>query len=232
MRIEKEQLLLSATDLANHLACRHLTSLDLLAARGEIKRPYRNDPGLEVLVERGLRHETAYLNHLQQLGLQILARESDPSDAGRVQRTVDAMRSGVGAIAQADLNGGRWGGRADVLLKVNKPSGLGDWSYEVVDTKLARETRGGTVLQLCLYSELVAEIQGRFPEHAHVVTPGRNFEPESFRLDDFLAYYRFVKSRLEGEVFAGELREVYPDPVEHCGICQWWSFCNARRRAD
>src|SRR5207302_3039800 len=145
---------------ANHVACRHLTSLDLLAARGEIKRPYWQDPAVDVLVQRGLRHETAYVNHLQKLGLQILTRESSLGDARGLQRTVDAMRSGVGAIVQADLNGGRWRGRADVLSKVNQPSGLGDWSYEVVDTKLARETRGGTVLQLCLYSELVAEIQG------------------------------------------------------------------------
>src|SRR5205085_6374625 len=60
---------------------------------------------------------------------------------------------------------------------------------------LASETRGGTILQLCLYSELVAGIQGRMPDHTHVVSPGRGFQPETFRPHDFLAYYRFVKSR-------------------------------------
>ena len=97
------------------------------------------------------------------------------------------MRSGTGAIVQADLNSGRWRGRADVLLKVNRPSALGAWSYEVVDTKLARETRGGTILQLCLYSELIADIQGCLPDNAHVVTPGCGFQPQTFRLHDFLA---------------------------------------------
>jgi hypothetical protein len=46
---------------------------------------------------------------------------------------------------------GPWHGRADVLFGVNTPSKLGKWSYEVYDTKLARETKGGTILQLCLY---------------------------------------------------------------------------------
>ena len=232
MRAANGQIHVSATDLAKHLACRHLTSLDLRAARGEIKRIYRNDPGLAVLEERGFRHEAAYLSYLKDRGCDVLRDENGLDDDGRLQRTLYAMRSGAGAIAQADLKAGRWRGRADVLLKVDRPSNLGSWSYEIVDTKLARETRGGTVLQLCLYSELVARIQGVMPDRMHVVTPGRHFQPETFRTDDFLAYYRFVKSRLEAEIDADTILATYPDPVEHCELCQWWTLCNDRRRSD
>jgi predicted RecB family nuclease len=101
------------------------------------------------------------------------------------------MRAGVGAIAQAPLLDGRWHGRADVLLRIDRPSELGGWSYEVVDTKLARETRAGSVLQLCLYSDLVGRIQGRLPEHMFIVSPGQYEDPQRFRTADFLAYYRF-----------------------------------------
>ena len=232
MRAANGQIHVSATDLAKHLACRHLTSLDLRAARGEIKRIYRNDPGLAVLEERGFRHEAAYLSYLKDRGCDVLRDENGLDDDGRLERTLYAMRSGAGAIAQADLKAGRWRGRADVLLKVDRPSNLGSWSYEIVDTKLARETRGGTVLQLCLYSELVAQIQGVMPDRMHVVTPGRQFQPETFRTDDFLAYYRFVKSRLEAEIDADTILATYPDPVEHCELCQWWTLCNDRRRSD
>ena len=232
MRAANGQIHVSATDLAKHLACRHLTSLDLRAARGEIKRIYRNDPGLAVLEERGFRHEAAYLSYLKDRGCDVLRDENGLDDDGRLERTLYAMRSGTGAIAQADLKDGRWRGRADVLLKVDRPSNLGSWSYEIVDTKLARETRGGTVLQLCLYSELVAQIQGVMPDRMHVVTPGRQFQPETFRTDDFLAYYRFVKSRLEAEIDADTILATYPDPVEHCELCQWWTLCNDRRRSD
>jgi hypothetical protein len=47
MKLEGRQVILSATDLSKHLACRHLTTLDLREARGEIKRPFRDDPGLK-----------------------------------------------------------------------------------------------------------------------------------------------------------------------------------------
>ena len=203
MQLIDDDLLLSATDLSKHLACRHATSLDLKAARGEIARIYRRDPSIEVLEERGRRHEAAYLAYLQEQGHDILL------EGGGLERTRDAMKSGVGVIPQADLQNGRWRGRADILLKVAKPSHLGPWSYEVVETKLASETRGATILQLCLYSELVAEIQGRMPDRTHVVSPGRAFQPETFRLQDFLAYYRFVKSRLATAVDrAGTARDV------------------------
>src|SRR5213083_627722 len=131
MMIENGELRLSASDLARHLACRHLTSLDSLAARGEIARIYRNDPALAVLEERGLRHEAAYLEYLKARNVDVLAEQKGLSDDARLRRTIHAMRSGAGAIAQADLSQNRWRGRADVLLRVGRASELGNWSYEV-----------------------------------------------------------------------------------------------------
>lgn len=71
-----------------------------------------------------------------------------------VGRTVEAMRAGADAIVQGALEDGNWYGRPDVLLRTAVPSAFGAWAYEVADTKLARETRGGTILQLGLYCEM------------------------------------------------------------------------------
>ena len=65
--IQDSNLLLSATDLANHLACKHLTELNRLAAEGELKKPFRSDPILETLIERGNQHEQAYVDSLLSL---------------------------------------------------------------------------------------------------------------------------------------------------------------------
>src|SRR5439155_8910128 len=119
MRIDQGQLQLSATDVAKHLMCRHLTSLDLLAALEKIQRPFWHDPSVDVLKERGLRHENAYLEYLKNQGYQVLPDDAARSNGSRMKRTISAMQSGVGAIAQADLQHGRWRGRADVLLKVD-----------------------------------------------------------------------------------------------------------------
>src|SRR5690606_17260628 len=183
-----------------------------------------------ILRERGVAHEVAYLEHLRKSeGVEVLSIPELPEAEG-LERTRSAMREGAALIYQAPLGNERWYGRADFLRRVDVPSGLGDWSYEVIDAKLATETRAGTILQLCVYSELVAGIQDLWPAYAHVVAPHHRFEPEPYRLADYAAYYRLVKRRLE-EALARE-RNTYPEPVAFCEVCGWWQVCNARRRAD
>src|SRR5271167_232952 len=50
----------SATDVANFLACHHLSTLDRAQAAGEIERPFFQDPGIELPRELGAEHEQAY----------------------------------------------------------------------------------------------------------------------------------------------------------------------------
>ena len=69
------------------------------------------------------------------------------------------------------------------------------------------------------------------PQEAHVVAPHHRFVPESYRLDDYAAYYRLVKKRLEAALDERDA-VTYPEPAQHCDVCNWWVQCNARRRAD
>ncbi|HSC16416.1 MAG TPA: TM0106 family RecB-like putative nuclease [Gammaproteobacteria bacterium] len=230
MRFVAELLRLSATDLANHLGCGHLSRLELAVAEGRERRPHRNDPIVDLLMERGREHEAGYLKHLRALKLGVVEIRTAPG-ADSFDATLAAMRDGADVIYQAPLGDERWYGRADFLRKVAHESALGAWSYEVTDAKLATETRAGTILQLCVYSTLLERLQGRAPQHAHVVAPHHRFSPESYRLDDYAAYYRLVKRRLETAL---QKRDVvtYPEPAQHCDVCNWWSRCNAQRRAD
>ncbi|MGH7681463.1 MAG: TM0106 family RecB-like putative nuclease, partial [Candidatus Eiseniibacteriota bacterium] len=232
MKVEREHLRLSATDLANHLACRHLTSLDRGAAEGRWKPPDWYRPDVAVLRERGLEHERAYLAHLESQGVMVTRLDERAEEQSALERTLTAMYAGAEAIAQATLAGGRWLSRADVLLRVEQPSPLGAWSYEALDTKLARETRGGAILQLCLYSELLEEMQGVRPEGMHIVPHRPGFPLESHRVADYLAYYRLVRGRLESAVGAKDAVETYPERVMHCEICRWWPRCDKKRRDD
>jgi predicted RecB family nuclease len=223
---------LSASDLVGHLNCHYLTKLDLAVARGELNKPPRWDPVLELLAKRGALHEQSYLDHLELTGLSITRVNGIGVDADAVQATLDAMRTGAPIIAQGALQSGKWGGRADVLRRVEKPSELGAWSYEVIDTKLARETKGNTVLQICLYSDLLAEAQKLPPELASVVTPGSDFKPQNFRYFDYAAYYRQVRRSLERAIENGAQKDRYPEPKPHCEICRWRSKCEAKWRQD
>src|SRR5580704_11982322 len=71
MKTSFGQMRLSASDLSNHLACRHVTTLDLEVARGLRAEPDWAAPDLQVIQELGLRHEAAYLAHLGKQGLTV-----------------------------------------------------------------------------------------------------------------------------------------------------------------
>ncbi|MDW9377918.1 TM0106 family RecB-like putative nuclease [Sinorhizobium meliloti] len=225
------RLILSAHDLVGHLNCRHLTDLDVQVTEGALAKPARWDPLLEILQERGLKHEADFLDHLKDRGLSAVAIRGIEVDDETVGATLEAMRSGQQIIVQAALRDGSWIGRADVLTRVEEPSHLGSWSYEIIDTKLARETKAGTVLQLSLYADLLRVMQGVAPENVYVVVPWSNFVPQTFRVADYGAFFRKARRAAEEATNAGS-GENYPEPTEHCDICRWAAACEARWRKD
>jgi predicted RecB family nuclease len=234
MRIVSGEVRIAATDVSNHLACHHLTSLELSAAQGQRERPQWEAPDLAVIRELGLRHEARYLAFLEKNGLDVL-HLSGMDEARIVEETRRAMESGVELIAQGALRCGRWFGRPDLLRKVDTPSQFGNWSYEVYDCKLTRVTKATTILQLAFYSELLGEMQGApesLPEFMWVVPPSKAFAAERYRVAEYAAYYRYVKKQLEKACENGAGGETYPEPCTHCDICRWFRECDARRRGD
>jgi predicted RecB family nuclease len=146
----------SATDLVGYLNCHHLTVLDRAVAEGALPKPKVWDPLLQILSERGAAHEQSYVEHLMKAGLHVVRIDGVEVTNAAVADTLAAMQRGVAIIVQAALTHQGWNGRADILRRIEVPSALGAWSYEPIDTKLARETKAGTVLQLCLYADLLA----------------------------------------------------------------------------
>ena len=234
MKNDNGQIFFSATDLANHLACQHATLLDIQRMHGLIKKEVRHDPMLELLIELGNRHEKAYSDFLREEGKELL--ELPEFGEENLQKAIEAMKAGKEVITQAWLQNGQWRGRTDFLLKVDRPSNLGNWSYEVADTKLSQTTKTAAILQLCLYSEMLAEIQGCLPEHIHVVKPSaeheEQFAVDTHRLSEYMAYFRQAKRNFERKVDLGPKQESYPEPCNHCSICDWWIVCDGKRRED
>jgi uncharacterized protein len=138
----------SPTSIANFLACQHLTALNRAKDAGEIKKPFFADRGPDLLIKLGEAHEQAYLTQLIEQGRTIVEIPTDGSRRDAAARTVEAIRSGAEIIYQASFLYDQWYGRADFLIRVDKPSNLGPFSYEVVEAKLARSTKARAIIQL------------------------------------------------------------------------------------
>ena len=230
MRAVAGHLTLSPSDLNDYVECAHLTTLALEVAKGSRARPHVADEQAELLRRKGEEHERAHLERLRAEGRAIVEIElGEPWDfEAAAARTAQAMRDGAEVITQATFVDGRWRGRADFLLKVDRQTKLGAWGYEPLDAKLARAEKPTYVLQLCFYSDGIAAVQGSPPEHMHVLLGVG--EQRALRYDDFAAYYRRVRGRFEAAIAGPAATEPYP--VEHCSLCDFRGVCAARWEAE
>ncbi|MGP6157754.1 MAG: TM0106 family RecB-like putative nuclease, partial [Vulcanimicrobiaceae bacterium] len=234
MQLLAGQVVMSATDLNNYLACEHLTTLDLDVLRGGLERPTERPTQAELLAKLGDEHERSYLDTLIGEGRQVTTIERDPGFDGvrrAAEDTETAMARGAEIIYQATFFDGVSLGHADFLRKVEEPlpGGRWGWHYEVEDTKLARQTQPYFLLQLAHYSEHVARLQGCAPANMYVVLgDGSRL---CYRVEEYAAYYRSVRERFQTRL-TGSLAPSYPVPSSHCGLCAWKTACEQRREAD
>lgn len=157
MRTTSGGLLFSASDLLNFLGCTHATWLDLRVVKGGPRPSDQEDAYAKLLQEKGLEHEKEYLWRLREKGLSIEEIASSGTLDERVTATRAAMRKGVDIIYQGALTTIPWHGYSDFLRRVDVPSDLGAWSYEVSDTKLARTAKPKHAIQLGVYAELLRQ---------------------------------------------------------------------------
>src|SRR5882672_2097358 len=119
MKSLPRQVRLSATDLSNHLSCRHLTIANLAVAKGEKATPQWRSPDAWVLQQRGIEHEQAYLEHLRAGGLRVVDLQDLGGEAAVIAATLAAMTNGADVIAQGAIAAGPWFGRPDVLRRIS-----------------------------------------------------------------------------------------------------------------
>lgn len=229
----------SASDLNDYLECKRLTELEALVARKILLRPDPQDERAELIRRKGEEHEQRHLDALiERYPGEVVRFDRAQPGVEQYRRaemaTLQAMQRGARVIYQATFFDGRFIGHADFLRRVEKPSGLGDYGYEVVDTKLALAAKAYYLVQLCNYSEHLERLQGRLPEFGHVVFG--NGEEQRFRMNDYMAYYRHLKRAFLEYVANPEFDQAgdaatYPFRCGHCEICPWDDAC-AKQRAD
>lgn len=236
MKIIDSGLRITATDVANFIACRHLTRLDLAVAHQMVSAPALHDVGAKALEERGLQHERQIFEGFRARGWTVENQRTNEQDRKREsEATAAAIRHGADVIYQGTLLVDDRLGLPDFLVRADllgSPSGAGP-SYEVVDAKLARSAKARAVLQTTFYSELLGEVQNHRPDYMHLALGSQ--ELLSLRVADYAAYARQV-FRLFGECTSDGAvyppTDTYPEPVEHCAICRWRIVCDKQRRND
>jgi len=149
------------------------------------------DEMMGLLAQKGNAHELAFLESLKnQYGVDNVACISADREIAAGQ-TLEAMKAGVQVVFQGFLQRENFAGYTDFLVRCEGHSDLGDYHYEVWDTKLSKSTRPYFLLQLCCYSWMLERIQGRLPKNT-VVVLGDNSK-DSYRVAAYYSYFQNLK---------------------------------------
>ena len=168
----------------------------------------------KLIAQTGDRHEKAVLGELKSTGGSLI--EIPRGDTARTL-TLSAIGSKAPVIYQALLESGRFAGYADFLI-LDEHGG-----YEVWDTKLARSPKPYYAIQLCCYSEMLAEATGgALPEKFGIILG--NKDRVEFRTEDFIHYYRGIRKSFLAmqDGFTGDFAD-RPEPLPRADHGRWTS---------
>lgn len=204
------------TELIEFLQCRHMARLRSL---GVVPDSSASEEIL-MLREKGIEHEKRFLESLEG---KIVCIDSEASPAEQKQQTLEAIQKGADWIYQAYLEEGDCAGYADFLQKFDKPSDLGDYAFEVIDTKLSTRPSPANAIQLIHYSELLSDIQGKQPENFHLVH-GDNSKTTLHR-HEIIDYYQEILNDYKTFISSKEFTEPFPIPA--CKQCGYKDHCQS-----
>lgn len=180
------ELVFSPTDLVRYLASPFASWMD----RYNLENPGAFTPDKEsesdlLIAETGNLHEQAVLQsfRLTTPGIVEISRQN-PEEARLA--TFQAFATNAPIIYQAALHATPFAGYADFVIL--EESG----QYEIWDTKLACSPKPYYAIQLCCYSEMLADLLGEMPSKFGVILGTQ--ERVEFRTEDFIHFYHRVKA--------------------------------------
>lgn len=214
----------TASKIIQFTGCKHSLNLDIKRKSGEEIPVNEESDDSKLLAEQGRLHEERYLEKIKASGATVEVLTQDQfSLESAAERTKLAMQSGVDYIYQAAFKDDNWHGYADFLRRVEVPSKLGEYSYEVIDTKLKRSEDPKHVVQLVIYANLICKVQGVYPKFGHLVL-GDDTEV-SVELAEVKDFATHTINRMQEFIANGE--ETVPEPCSACSLCKYSDHCKS-----
>ncbi len=220
MKLHNDNLIFSPSDLILFLESPFASWMEhfSLISPEALDLKDQDDAMMLMLQDKGAEHESSVLEGLKQQGLTIanIGLSSDKKAA-----TIQAMKEGADVVFQACLSQDQFTGFADFLVKVPGSSQLGDYHYEIWDTKLSKSLQPYYTIQLCCYQEMIAAIQGRYSNDFVIILGDQT--QQRLRTQEFYYYYQSVKNAFLQLHEEFDL-EKYPNPSDSKSWGCWSNY--------
>ena len=223
MKINKGKFFISPSDLNNFVACKFTIKNEIKFHNKEISKIAErvND---KLWKEMGIEHEKKHFKLLKDKYKKSITIKSDLDEKHRFNETIRAMEKGHDLIYHAYLVDGDLRGEADFLIKCDTPSDLGDYSYEVYDTKITRNLRPRHVTQITAYSDMLGKIQKLLPKKMYLID-GSDVE-HSFKTIEYIDLLNHGKKEFIKFLSNIDKEKIYPEKCSYCNLCDWKDECD------
>ena len=211
--------------LTKYINCKHIIaneyhekSLNLIKNKRTITDDLR--------IQKGILHEDLYFKKLKKKYTKVKDIKSlkNLSKEEKNKETLNALKEGYEIIYGGWLSHGNWSGELD-FLEINKniKSNLGDYSYEIIDTKNSSKVRGDHIYQLGVYVDLLKEAQGILPEKFYILLKDNSKQP--IKVNEIYDTFLFHKKSYEDFLKKG-IKKTTPEKCSFCNFCEWSDQCN------
>ena len=222
MKILNNKILTSPSDLNNFVSCKYLIKNEIKFLNKKIQR---NEQSIDQKLwkEFGIKHEKKHFELLKKYYKKNVSIKQDLSEEERYKKTLEVIKKGYDLIYHAYLIDGDFRGEVDFLIRVNKASDLGDFSYEVYDTKISRKPRPRHIYQITAYSYMLGKVQGILPEKMYLID-GADITHQ-YKTKEFIDYFLFTKKNLDNYLKNINNENIYPEKCEQCNVCDYTDEC-------
>ena len=223
MKVKNNKFFISPSDLNNFIACKYTALNEIKFHNKEIKK--NNDKANDELWKKmGIDHEKKHYKLLKDKYKKNITIKSDLNENDRFNETVSAIQKGHDLIYHAYLVDENFRGEADFLIKCDTPSDLGDFSYEVYDTKITRNLKPRHVTQITAYSDMLGKIQKLLPEKMYLIDGSD--EKHTFKAIEYIDLFNHGKKEFLKFLPKITKEKIYPEKCSYCNFCQWKEECD------
>ena len=222
MKVNKNDIKYSPSDLNNFVNCKYHIFNDLIEdEQGLIKKKPSED--IKLLRRFGDEHEAKHLKLFQKKYKKNITIDPKLDDQIRYEKTIQAIKDGYDLIYKAFFIDKNFRGETDFLIKTKEKSKIGEYNYDVYDTKITRNLKPSHVLQITGYSHLVSKLTGSLPNKMFLID-GTD-KVNEFKVNEFYEYFSYTKLQFDEFLKSAKKKNLYPEKCKHCDICNWKDVC-------
>ena len=216
----------SPTMLTKYINCKHIISNEYYEKPLKLKRNERTITD-SLRIESGIEHEISYFKELKKKYSKIKDIKSlkKLSIKDKIKETIKSLKEGYELIYGGWLQSKDWVGEFD-FLEINKDlkSALGEYSYEILDTKNASKVKGINIYQLGVYVDLLKDVQGVLPKNFYFILKDK--KKRKIKLSEVYDTYRYHKKSYENFLSKG-IKKTIPEKCSYCNFCDWSEQCQS-----